>query len=156
MKIISLFINSPEFKKSEWDETDQKITSRFTFYDPLGWTYTNRTVQKDPEIPKNKFKPEYLVDDEELNFRKILLYKDAYLFYGTLTLYPFLRFDIDILNSGKDFFPSSRLNPRCLHIHSEKVWSAAMNSASYTFQNQPTPFISWMGIRIRATRILVG
>ena len=86
MKIISLFLNSNEFKKPESEESDQEITSHFPFYDPVGWLYTIKSAQVDPEIPKDKFKPEYLVDENKLSFRKILFYKDAYLFYGTLTL----------------------------------------------------------------------
>lgn len=85
MKIISLYLNSPEFKKYETEELDQNTRNLFPFYDPVGWTYTNRTVQKDPEIPKDKYKPSYLVDEDKLNFKKIIFYKDAFLFYGTLT-----------------------------------------------------------------------
>lgn len=86
IKIISLFINSVEFNKMISGETDFDGAENFPFYDPVGWIYTKKAVTEDPDIPANQFASKYLLDESKLTGRKILFYKDAYIFYGTMLL----------------------------------------------------------------------
>ncbi|MEO8962990.1 MAG: hypothetical protein ABI325_13975 [Ginsengibacter sp.] len=84
IKIISLFLNSDEFKKMATDETGSESKISFPFYDPVGWIYTKQAASNDPDFPKDRFDPKYLLDDDKLNFKKVLFYKDTYMFYGTM------------------------------------------------------------------------
>jgi len=84
IKIISLFINSPEFKKMSEEGEMPDENENFPFYDPVGWIYTKRAIEEDNDIPKNSFAAKYLLDENKLTTSKILFYKDAYLFYGTM------------------------------------------------------------------------
>lgn len=71
-KIISRFINGPAFK--EWLATGE-TTPRFPLYDTVGWIYTT-----DMQGP-HEFGEAYLVDRARAGFWKVLLYKEAKLFY---------------------------------------------------------------------------
>jgi hypothetical protein len=94
MKIISLFLNSPEFKKMTTEESDQQYHHHFPLYDPVGWIFTKRAALHDPDIPKDLIDPKYLLDEEQLSFIKVIFYKDAYLFYGTLIFLSILKLDV--------------------------------------------------------------
>lgn len=85
-KIISLFINSDEFKKLVSGEADENSNSQFPFYDPVGWIYTKKGLIEDAAVPKNKFDAKYIIDENEFTFKKVLFYKEAYLFYGVMVL----------------------------------------------------------------------
>lgn len=89
-KIISLFINSAEFKKIVSGEYELPPGEQFPFFDPVGWIYTMQSILKDKEMPNDYFGNKYLIDEREFTFRKIILYKDAYIFYGTLISLSFL------------------------------------------------------------------
>lgn len=76
-RIISLFINSPEF--AEWLADDNgKI--KFPLYDPVGWIYTT-TGDHYKNIPQ-----EYLIDRTQYSFWNILLYKDAKWYYSIMII----------------------------------------------------------------------
>lgn len=75
-KIISLFINSPEF--DVWLKDDSNV--KFPLYDPVGWIYTEKT-----EIGEN-FDEKYLVNRKQFNIWKILFYKDAKWYYTIMII----------------------------------------------------------------------
>lgn len=84
MKIISLFLNSPEYRKVNSEELDKQSHSYFPLYDPVGWRFTKRAILIDPDIPKDNFDPKYFLDEEKYIFLTVLFYKDAYLYHGPL------------------------------------------------------------------------
>ncbi len=49
------------------------------------------TAQNTPEIPKNKFKPEFLSDKEKLNLRKTYFIKMPIFFMGNCLFYLYCR-----------------------------------------------------------------
>jgi hypothetical protein len=85
-KIISLFLNSPEFKKIAAGENDFAAYENFPFYDPVGWFYTKQALKEDTDLPEGYFASKYMLDENKLTVKKVLFYKDAYLFYGTMLL----------------------------------------------------------------------
>jgi hypothetical protein len=76
-KIISLFINSPEF--GEWLK-EEKSSLKFPLYDPVGWIYT---IDMDK---KGNLDKKYLTNPGQLGLLKILLYKDAKWFYSIMII----------------------------------------------------------------------
>lgn len=86
LKIISLFLNSDEFKKLAAGEINENVNTQFPFYDPVGWIYTKQALAKDADIHRDRFDPKYMIDEKEFTLRKVLFYKDAYLFYITMML----------------------------------------------------------------------
>lgn len=76
-KIISLFINSPEF--GEW-MINENSSIKFPIYDPVGWIYTTEMESKE------NYDEKYLVDRNQFSFWDILLYKDAKWFYSVMII----------------------------------------------------------------------
>ena len=74
-RIISMFINSPEFSQWLAGETD---TIKFPVYDQVGWIYTRQNKDQ------FNFKEEYLVDAKKYSLWEILFYKDAKVYYTTM------------------------------------------------------------------------
>ncbi len=98
-KIISLFINSPQFekwlkrKKIEHTEDDevagqQNVAVRFPVHDPVGWIYI--TGDEDIHHPRrqevHKFKPEYSVDRAIYKCWDILFFKDAWYYFSAMIM----------------------------------------------------------------------
>jgi len=76
-KIISLFINSPEF--GEWMNKENG-SIKFPLYDPVGWIYTTKMKNKE------NFDEKYLMDLKQFGFWKILFYKDAKSYYSLMII----------------------------------------------------------------------
>lgn len=86
MKIISLFINSPEFEKFVGGSMAENELVKFPLYDPLGWIFTKRNSYDPTSFSNSAFELKYLRNESEIHTLKVLGYKDSYLFFGTLTL----------------------------------------------------------------------
>lgn len=89
-KIISLFMNSETYKKIISGEAMPMDGEQFPFYDPVGWIYTIQAATDDTEIPKDYFGKKYLIDTRDFSFSKVVFYKDAIIFYGTLITLSFI------------------------------------------------------------------
>lgn len=86
MKIISLFINSPKFEKFVNGISRKRTGVKFPLYDPVGWIFTKKNSDDQHNFTKFGFHPKYLRNESEIHTLRVLGYKDAYLFFGTLAL----------------------------------------------------------------------
>lgn len=86
MKIISLFINSPEFDNFVLGGSGENERVKFPLYDPVGWIFTKKISGDPTNFSQTGFDPKYLRNESEITTLKVLRYKDSYLFFGTLAL----------------------------------------------------------------------
>lgn len=97
-RMISYFINGPSFEK--WLAGDRSV--RFPLYDVPGWIYT-RQVAREARVKWQELgvdvAEEYLLDEGELRFWKILFYKDAKWYYTIMILVSIL-FGVMVLENG--------------------------------------------------------
>lgn len=77
---ISLFVNSEAFEhliiKGEKDLNGKQ----FPLFDVVGWIYTHAAYGH----PESDYMREYLINESDYKGLKVLLYKDAKLFYGCM------------------------------------------------------------------------
>lgn len=74
-RIISLFINSLEFK--DWLENENSAV-KFPLYDKIGWIYTTEMENK------KYFDEKYLINRKQIKFWQIFFYKDAKVYYPAM------------------------------------------------------------------------
>lgn len=77
---ISLFLNSEAFERLVLQGEKDLKGKCFPFFDVVGWIYTKTTEEKSG-VP---FLDEYLIDPEDFRGWKVIRYKDAKWFYGTM------------------------------------------------------------------------
>ncbi len=79
-KVISDFVNESDFEAHMLKDEDEGTDKQFPYYDPIGLIYTKN------KFSNSRFATKYLVDNKKLNWFRVVFYKDAPLFYGTMIL----------------------------------------------------------------------
>jgi hypothetical protein len=77
---ISHFLNSKAFERLVLQGEKTLEGKNFPFFDVVGWTYTKTAEGK----TDGSFLDEYLINPDEFRGWKIIQYKDAKWFYGTM------------------------------------------------------------------------
>lgn len=81
-KTISRFINSSDFLEG----LDDQGTAKFPLLDPVGWTYTRQTTDPKVLLVIEDVNPSYLIDREKFSTLRIAFYKDAAIYFLTMTV----------------------------------------------------------------------
>lgn len=79
-RLISHFLNSEAFERLVLQGEKDLEGKRFPFFDVVGWIYTKTTEGKTDD----SFLEEYLINPDEFRDWKVITYKDAKWFYGTM------------------------------------------------------------------------
>ncbi len=77
---ISLFLNSDAFERLVLQGEKDIEGKQFPFFDVVGWIYTTTAYGK----TDGPFMEEYLINPNEFRGWKVIVFKDAYWFYGTM------------------------------------------------------------------------
>ncbi|TVL95313.1 MAG: hypothetical protein CV087_24440 [Candidatus Brocadia sp. WS118] len=77
---ISLFLNSEAFERLVLKGEKDLKGKRFPFFDVVGWIYTKTAGEE----TRDSFPEEYLTNPGEFRGWKVIRYKDAKWFYGTM------------------------------------------------------------------------